>query len=117
MQVLEVKRIGDDGEIYRQTLYSKQLTYRVDLSGGTSLTLTHIDEVLRQDNSRRKSNSTNSVSNPGRYATLHARVRLNDSPYSPVTYDLSGNYQDVMLLSDKLDDFLPGLRQWYSYVS
>ena len=39
MQVLEVKRIGDDGEIYRQTLYSKQLTYRVDLSGGTSLNI------------------------------------------------------------------------------
>lgn len=39
---------------------------------------------------------------------------MKDDTSCPVSYDLSGDYEQVITLADRLNERLPGLKQWYS---
>jgi hypothetical protein len=112
-----VSRVGEDGEIHQVPQYEKKISYNIDLSDGTSIRTDSIDDVFRLPNGRNRSITSISLGTPILYESIQARVRLNNSRYIPVSYDLSGEYRKVTALADTLNEHLPGLRRWYSPVT
>ena len=108
-----------DNEVLRQIELSKYrervIEYVVELSDGSNLSTTDLEEVLNLENARRRHITAVSLATP--YAdSIRATVKLsNDSP--PITYNLRGDDKEVVSLSSKLDEHLTGLRQWYSVVA
>lgn len=95
-------------------LVEKEISYKVDLSDGSSVSTESIEEVLDLPNSPKRKITSISIDTPYFFRRIKASVSLKDDSYRPVSYDLSGDYEEVITLADRLDDRLPGLRQWYS---
>jgi len=103
------------------------LEYQVKFSDGHTLQYHDLEEVLKQPNSRARSIVSLIAGVTGR-AKQSAFVVLKDRPaqpyYSPlgdrpstppsVEYTIYGTQKDVVYVGDKLDEWLGGIRQWYS---
>ena len=103
------------------------LEYQVKFSDGHTLQYHSLDEVLKQPNSRKKSIVSLIAGTTGR-GKQSAFVVLKDKPastsYSPlgdhtpatpsVEYTINGTQKDVVYVGEKLDEWVSGVRQWYS---
>ncbi len=106
--------VTEDNEVAYKPLYEKRINYSVDFSDDSSFETPSIEEVLNLPNSNRRRITSVSLSTPFMASKIRAEVRLRDSRYGSVSYDLRGEDKEVLSLADKLEDRLPGLRQWYS---
>ncbi len=96
------------------TYGERDISYGVGFSDGSSMETDSLDDVLDLPNGKRRITSL-SVHTPYGHDKIRASLRLNETPYSmPVRYDLAGEDKEVLALADKLDEYLVGLRQWYS---
>jgi hypothetical protein len=103
------------------------LEYQVKFSDGHTLQYHDLGEVLKQPNSRARSIVSVIAGVTGR-GKQSAFVVLKDKPvqssYSPlgdrpstppsVEYTVNGTQKDVIYVGDKLDEWISGIRQWYS---
>jgi hypothetical protein len=103
------------------------LEYQVKFSDGHTLQYHDLEEVLKQPNSRARSIVSLIAGVTGR-GKQSAFVVLKDTPtqpyYSPfgdrpstapsVEYTTNGTQKDVIYVGDKLDEWISGIRQWYS---
>lgn len=103
------------------------LEYQVKLSDGHTLQYHNLNEVLKEPNSRKKSIVSLIAGATGR-GKQSAFVVLKDKPartsYSPlgdhaptspsVEYTINGTQKDVVYIGEKLDEWVSGVRQWYS---
>jgi hypothetical protein len=80
---------------------------------GTEMQNASVEDILALPNSRRSRIKAIRVSTLYR-SRVRASIRFNNQRIAPVSYYLSGENRDVLVLSDKLDDFLPQIRPTWS---
>lgn len=90
------------------------LTYKVGFSDSSTRTTESVDEVLALPNPPTRKITSISISTPYWYRKIRADIRLQNKEYLPISYDLRGEDNEVITLSQKLDDHLLALRQWYT---
>jgi hypothetical protein len=92
---------------------TQTLEYTVKFSDYTSVNYEDVEEVIRQPNSDKRS-IISLIVGPARHSEKSAFVNLKKSGMSTVEYTIKGTQRDVVYLSDKLDDWIASIRQWYS---
>lgn len=90
------------------------LTYKVEFSDNSTRSTESLDEVLALPNPPTRKITSISISTPYWYRKIRADIRLQNNEYLPISYDLRGEDNEVITLSQKLDDHLLALRQWYT---
>jgi hypothetical protein len=93
---------------------NREIGYSVDFSDGTSRTFSSVEDVLGIENSPKREITSLSLSTPYFYEPIRATIRFRQERNLAVSYDLTGDDREVLSLSDKLDEYVLGLRQWYS---
>ena len=68
-------------------------------------------------NSKRRRVTTLVVNTPYVSPDIHARLDFNDDRDRPISYHLTGDDAKVLVLGDKLDEYLLGVRPWYSILA
>jgi len=96
---------------------SEQLEFTVKFADGTSVAYTHIDEIIEQPNSDRRSivgviAGTAENGTPSANVVLKSKFASLEEP--SIEYTLSGPQRSVVYLSDQLDDWVAATSQWYS---
>lgn len=89
--------------------------YTVLLSDDSSLNTSSLEEVLDVPNTKSRSITSIVVSTP-LTSPLHYDLKFANVEDPPVTYEVTGPEDDVRTLAAKLDEFVDGLRQWYSPI-
>jgi hypothetical protein len=92
----------------------KEIDYSVDFSDGTSRDFSSIEDVLNLPNSSKRRITSLSLSTPPFYSPIRARVGFRQDRSIAASYDLTGDDKEVLSLADKLDEYMLGVRQWYS---
>lgn len=95
----------------------KDIAYSVDFSDGTSRTFNSLEGVLVLPNSSKRRITSLSLSTPYFYGPIRASIRFRQDRSLAVNYDLTGDDKEVLSLSDTLDEYVLGVRQWYSALT
>lgn len=95
----------------------KEMEYTVELSDGSTVTTADVENVLNLPNSSSRRIQSIELATPYSMGKIRASVRFRNEAIIPVTYDLRGEDKEVVSLSDKLEQDLVGLRQWYSLLT
>jgi hypothetical protein len=96
---------------------AQPLEYTVKFSDGTSVLYSAVEEIIGQPNSSKRS-IVSLIAGPARHPGKSAYVNLKSTDYlsESVEYTINGPQRDVVYLADKLDDWVAGIRLWYSPV-
>lgn len=95
----------------------KQISYSVTFSDDSTKRFNCIDQILQQENSLKRHITEIQTSTPFGYKSPRATVTFRHDSTIPVSYDLKGTDKEVLSLSHKLDEYLSGLRPWYSWLA
>jgi hypothetical protein len=96
---------------------AQPLEYKVKFCDDTSVLYSDIEEVIKQPNSSKRS-IISLIAGPSHYPVKSAHVNLKSTSYvsESVEYTINGRQRDVFYLADKLDDWVAGIRLWYSPI-
>lgn len=92
----------------------KELDYSVKFSDETSRTFSSVEDVLSIPNSSKRTITSLNISTPLFYSPIRASVHFRQERILAASYDLAGEDKEVLALADKLDEYMLGVRQWYS---
>lgn len=91
--------------------------YEVRLSDSSVRTAGSLDEVLRIENSKPRRITSMIITTPYGNPELHARLSFENDRNRSISYHLTGEDDRVVALSDRLDEYLLGVRPWYSFLT
>lgn len=114
VELLE-KNVTNHIDVSKEPLVTdKDLDYDVEFSDGTSRTFSSIEDVLELPNSSKRRISKLSISTPYFYGPIQASVDFRQNRELAASYNLKGEDKEVLALADKLDEYMLGVRHWYS---
>jgi hypothetical protein len=120
--LLDEERLRRLTSLLKEKAHEEDISYTVEHSEGTTVIAASIDEILELPNSRRRKITSLTLDAPSRDVresssqqySLFAHITLEDNRHRPVSYDIAGEYDEVVACSDRLEEHLLGLRQWYT---
>jgi hypothetical protein len=118
--VLEADDLHRLENLLEQSIASEEsstATYEVRLSDRSVINAGSADEVLELPNSKIRSITSIFVTTAYTNREIHARLSLENDRNRPVSYHLTGEDDKVLILADRLDEYLFGLRPWYSRLT
>lgn len=96
---------------------SQEIEYHVGCSDGSSIQCTSLEEVLQVPNSKERQITYIVLITPlGKAPSI--RLRFRGRPFDDsIEYEVSGDEKSTFFVSDKLDECISNLRQWYTPVA
>jgi hypothetical protein len=96
---------------------SEEIKYALSCSDGSSFEFSSVEDVLNIPNTKERQINSISINIPW-HQEPQVRMKFRAEGYtSPIEYEITGGEKDVFYLSDKLDECISSLRQWYSTIA